>query len=188
MLGEQAVGGEGVVDPVAQGVAELVLGHAPVQGQGGDEHHVVDPGVGRHVEHGLDDHLADVGRLHRGQRERDVVEADRQLHAGVEQRRQRIAVAHRMEQGVADGAVGVVERLHGLGGVDHAAALGKGLEREPLAVPEQCGRRGLVHFEDETGSAAHRVCPFVMSKAILTAPRRPAAPAWATASSNRVRG
>ena len=60
MLGQQAVGGEGVVDPVAQRVTQLVLGHAPVQGQRGNEHHVVDPGVGRHVEHGLDDHLADV--------------------------------------------------------------------------------------------------------------------------------
>ena len=188
VLGEQAVGGEGVVDPVAQGVAQLVLGHAPVQGQGGDEHHVVDPGVGRHVEHGLDDHLADVRCLHRGERERDVVEADRQLHARVEQRRQRVAIADRVEQGVANGAVGIVERLHRLGGVDHPTALGEGLEREALAVPEQGRRRGLVHLEDETGSAAHRVCPFVMSKAIFTAPRRPAAPAWATASSKRASG
>src|SRR5580693_3804629 len=93
-----------------------------------------------------------------------------------------------MEQGVADGPIGVIQGLHRLGGVNDAAALGKGLEREALAVPEQGRRRGLVHFEDETGTAAHRVCPFVMSKAILTAPRRPAAPAWATASSKRVSG
>ena len=92
---------------------------------------------------------------------------------GVEQRRQRVAVAQRVEQGVADGAVGVVERLHRLGRVDHPAALGQGLEGEALAVPEQGRRRGLVHLEDETGTAAHRVCPFVMSKAILTAPAAP---------------
>ena len=188
MLGQQPVRGEGVIDPVAQGVTELVLGHAPVQGQSGDEHDVVDPGVGRHVEHGLDDHLADVGCLHRGERQRDVVEADRQLHAGVEQLGQRVAVAERMEQGVADGAVGIVERLHRLGRVDHPAALGQGLGGEALAVPEQGRRRGLVHLEHETGTAAHRVCPFVMSNAIFTDPRRPAAPAWATASSKRVSG
>ena len=44
VLGQEAVGGEGLVDPVAQGVAQLGLGHPAVQGQGGDEHHVVDAG------------------------------------------------------------------------------------------------------------------------------------------------
>ena len=39
---QQAVRGEGVVDPVADGVAQLGLGHAPVQGEGGDEVDVVD--------------------------------------------------------------------------------------------------------------------------------------------------
>src|SRR5580700_2577125 len=93
-----------------------------------------------------------------------------------------------MEQGDADGAVGVLDRLDRLGRVDHPAPLGQRLEREALAVPEQRGGRGLVHLEDESGSAAHRVCPFLRSNAILTAPRRPAAPAWATASSTRVSG
>ncbi len=84
VLGEESVRGEGVVNPIPEGVAELGLGHAPVQGEGGDEHDVVDPGIGGQVEHRLYDHLADVGRLHGRQGERDVVEADRQLHAGVE--------------------------------------------------------------------------------------------------------
>ena len=44
VLGEQPVGGEGVVDPVAEGVAQLRLGHPPVQGEGGDELDVVDAG------------------------------------------------------------------------------------------------------------------------------------------------
>ena len=159
-----------------------------MQRKGGDEHDVVDAGVGRHVEHGLDDHLADVGRFHRRERERNVVEADRQLHSRVEQCRQRVAITEGVQQGVANGAVGVVERLHRLGCVNHPTALGEGLEREPLAVPEQGRRRGFVHLEHETGTAAHRVCPFLMSKAILTAPRLPAAPACATASSKRARG
>jgi hypothetical protein len=72
---EQAVGSERVVDAVADGVAQLVLGHAPVQREGGDEVHVVDAGRGGQVEHRLDDPLADVGPLHLRQRQRDVVEA-----------------------------------------------------------------------------------------------------------------
>ena len=78
---EQAVGGEGVVDPVADGVAQLGLGHAAVQGEGGDDVDVVDAGLGRQVEHRLDDALAHVGAAHGRQRQRDVVEGDRQLHA-----------------------------------------------------------------------------------------------------------
>ncbi len=188
VLGQQAVGGEGVVDPVAQGVAQLLLGHAAVQGQRGDQHDVVDAGLRRHVEHGLDHHLADVGRLHGRKRQRDVVEADGELHARPQQRRQRVAVTLRVEQRVADGAVGVLDRLHRLGGVNDAAALGQRLEGEALAAPEQGRWRRLVHLEDEAGSAAHRMGPFRTSNAILTAPRRPAAPAWATASSKRASG
>ena len=188
VLGEQAVRGEGVVDPVAQGVAQLRLGHAAVQGQGGHQHDVVDPRLGRHVQHRLDDHLAHVGRLHLRQRKGDVVEADRQLHAGRKQRRQRVAVTHRVQQRVADGLVRILDRLDRLGRVDHPAPLGQGLEGEALAVPEQ-GRWGrLVHLEHEAGSAAHRACPFRTSNAIFTEPRRPAAPAWTTASSKRVSG
>ena len=54
VLGEQSVGGEGVVDAVADGVAQLGLGHPAVEGQGHDEGHVVHPGVGGHVQHLLD--------------------------------------------------------------------------------------------------------------------------------------
>ena len=78
---EEAVGGEGVIDPVADGVAQLGLGHAPVQGQGGDEVDVVDARGRGHVQDGLDDALADVGPPHRGQGQGDVVEGDGQLHA-----------------------------------------------------------------------------------------------------------
>ena len=64
MVVEQAARGEGVVDAVADGVAQLGLGHPAVQGEGGDEVDVVDAGVGGQVEHGLDDPLADVGPAH----------------------------------------------------------------------------------------------------------------------------
>ena len=188
VLGQQAVRGEGVVDPVAQRVAQLLLGHATVQRQRGDELDVVHSRLRRHVEHRLDHHLADVGRLHGRQRQRDVVEADGQLHARAEQCRQRVTVALGVEQGVADGPVGILDRLHGLGGVDDATALGQRLEAEALAAPEQGRWRRLVDLEDEAWTAAHRIGPFRTSNAIFTAPRRPAAPAWATASSKRARG
>ena len=53
---------------------------------------VVDAGLGGEVEHGLDDPLADVGPAHLRQRQADVVEGDRQLHAREQQRRQRVLV------------------------------------------------------------------------------------------------
>ncbi len=110
VLEQQAVRGEGVVDPVADGVAQLGFGHAPVQGQGADQHHVVHPGGGRQVQHRFDDPLAVVGSLHRRQRQRDVVEGDGEPHAREQQLRQRRAVAERVEQGVPDGVVGILER------------------------------------------------------------------------------
>ena len=141
VLGQKAVGCERVIDAVAQGVAQLLFGHAAVQGQGGDQHHVVHAGLGGHVQDGLDHHLADVGCLHRGQGQGHVVEADRQLHAGPQQGGKRVAVALGMQQRVTDGPVGLLDRLHGFGRVHDPAPLGQGLEGEALAVPKQGGRR-----------------------------------------------
>ena len=96
-------------------MAQLGLGHPPVQGEGADQLHVVDAGLGRQIEHGLDDTLADVGATHLRQRQGDVVEGDRQSHVWEQQRRQWILV-DRVEQGVADGAIDVVDRGQRLGG------------------------------------------------------------------------
>jgi hypothetical protein len=92
VLVEQAPGSECVVDPVADRMAELGLGHATVQGQGGDDVHVVDAGGGCGVEDRFDDALADVGSAHLGQRQAHVVEGDGELHAGEHLRRQRVVV------------------------------------------------------------------------------------------------
>ena len=72
---------------------------------------VVDAGRGGQVEHGLDDPLADVGPLHRRQRQRDVVEGDRELHARPQQRRQRVAVDRGSSSAWRMAASGSVERL-----------------------------------------------------------------------------
>ena len=100
-LGELAVRLEGVVDAVADGVAQLGLGHAAMQGEGGDEVDVVDAGLGGEVEDGLDDALADVGPAHLRQRQADVVEGDRQPHPGEQQGAQRLGI-DRVVEGVAD--------------------------------------------------------------------------------------
>ena len=46
---EKALGGERLVDTVPDRVAEFTLGHPTVDGQGGDQVHVIDTGVGRQV-------------------------------------------------------------------------------------------------------------------------------------------
>jgi hypothetical protein len=150
VLGEQATGLEGVVDPVAEGVAQLGLGHPAVQGEGGDQDDVVDAGGGGEIEDGLDHPLTDVGTAHLRQRQADVVEGDGELHPRLEQRRQRVVV-ERVQQGVADRPVDVVDRVERLGRVDHPAAVGGELfEAEPLAPPEQGGRGRAVDLEDES--------------------------------------
>ena len=90
VLVEHAARVEGVVDPIAEHVAQLVLVHPAMETEGGDDVDVVDAGRGGEVEHGFDDPLAVVGAAHLRQREAGVVERDRQLHAGPQQRRQRI--------------------------------------------------------------------------------------------------
>ncbi len=110
VLGEQAVRREGVEDPLPERVSQLVVGHAAVEGERRDEHDVVDSRLGRQVEYGLDDALADIRRLHRGQRERDVVESDRQFHARAEQCPERGAVTEWVLERVADGGVGILQR------------------------------------------------------------------------------
>ena len=120
VLVEHAARVEGVVDAVAEHVAQLVLVHPAVQAEGGDDVDVVDARRGGEVEHGLDDPLAVVGAAHLRQRQAGVVEHDRQLHAGEQQRRQRVHV-DRVEQRVADRAVEVVDAGQRLGRVDHPA-------------------------------------------------------------------
>src|SRR4051812_39978248 len=156
-----------------------------MEGESGDQLHVVDAGGRGHVEHGLDHTLAVVRPMHRRQRQGDVVEGDRELHARLEERRQGLAV-ERLEQGVADGLVGVGKRVEGLGRIDDAAADRQALEMEALAVPEQGRRRRSVDVENEAWPR-HYDNPRSprRSKATFTAPRRPASAACSMASRQR---
>ena len=118
---EPARRGEGVVHPVADGVAQFGSGHAAVQRQRGDDVYVIGARSGGHVQDGLDHLLADVGSLHRGQREGDVVEGDGEPHARSQQGGERFAVDG-MFEGVADGADGIGQPVHGAGRIDDPGA------------------------------------------------------------------
>ena len=187
MVVEAAVRREGVVDAVADGVAQLVLGHAAVQGERGDEVDVVDAGRGGQVEHGLDDALAHVGPAHRRQRQGDVVERDGELHA-----RRGAARA-----GVASRRAG----CRGRGGSRRRGPRGRRAARRgrargcarPAASRAGSPRRGGRGSAGSSGRPRGRTRDGASdavslsfrrrSKAILTAPRAPAAAAWAMASS-----
>src|SRR5439155_6213466 len=162
--------------------------HPPMERKGGDELHVVDAGRGGHVEDGLDHPLAIVRPAHRRQRQRDVVEGDRELHAGPQKRGQRFAVEG-LEQRPADGLVGVGKGIESLGRVDDAAPHRQALEAEALAVPEQRGWCRSVDVEDESGPR-HYDNPRSprRSKATFTAPRAPALAACSMASRHRSNG
>ena len=142
VLGEEPVGGEGVVDAVAHGVAQLGLGHPPVEGEGHDELDVVHAGLGGHVEDLLDDHLADVRPFHGRQGQRDVVEGDGELHARTEEGGQRLAVAHRVGECVTDGGRGVRQRLDGL---RHPGAVAGGQSHAQISREGVC----FVHYRQQ---------------------------------------
>ncbi len=141
---------ERVVHPVADGVAQLGLGHPAVECEGGDDVDVVDTGVGGEVEDRFDHPLANVGAAHLRERQADVVERDRELHARVEPGTQRVTV-DRVVESVTDRAVDVVDRRQRFRGVDHPAAVWRQLlEAESLTPPEQRGRGRAVDVEHES--------------------------------------
>ncbi len=100
------------------------------------------------------------GRSMGGQGQRDVVEGDGQPHPRAQQGGKRVSITLWVEQRVADGSRRVGKGVERLGGVDHPAAFGKTLEREPLPVPEQRRWGGAIDIEHEAGPGAHRVGPF----------------------------
>ena len=158
-----------------------------------DELDVVDAGPGGELEDVLHHPAPDVRRLHRRQRQRDVVEGDGEAHTPAQQAPQRLP-AGRMLQGMVDGGIDVLDPRQGLRGVDDPAAEGQAFEAEPLAVMEQQRRRPLVDLQDKTRSC-HKISFYESnyessrgSKTTLMLPRRPADMAWSTASRKRDSG
>jgi hypothetical protein len=69
----------------ADGVLDLVRGHPAVERVRHGELDVLDALPGRELDHLLEHQLADVGAPHRRKRDRDVVDRDREPHAGLEE-------------------------------------------------------------------------------------------------------
>ena len=80
---------ERAVHPLPHRALQLRRRHTPVQRKRGDDLDVVHACARGGLEHVLHDAPADVRRLHLRQRQRDVVERDRQFHPGLQQRRPR---------------------------------------------------------------------------------------------------
>ena len=78
---------------------QLGRGHAAVHGQRRDQVDVVHARAVGALEHLLDHLLAHVRRAHRRQRQRDVVERDRQAHARAQQRVERVHPERVVERG-----------------------------------------------------------------------------------------
>jgi hypothetical protein len=114
-----------------------------------DQLDVVDTGVGGHRQHGLDDALPDVRLLHRRQRQRDVVERDRQPHARPQQFRQRLGL-DRVQQRVLDRLLDVPHRRQRLRRVHHPGTEREPLQQEALTVVHEQRRRPVVHLKHKT--------------------------------------
>ena len=106
-------------DAVADDVPQLVVGHAAVQAERGDDVQVIDARLRGHVDDLFHHQLPDIGRGHRRQRQRQVVERDRQLHAAPQQRLQRI-VLERLAQRSFDRALRMGDGLERVRRVDDA--------------------------------------------------------------------
>src|SRR6185503_19394384 len=107
----------------------LPLRHLPVQGVGDDDVNVVDAVAGEHVANNLENWLANVGSRHRWQGKTDVVDSDRDTHAGFELRKQRVA------------AVRVIERV-----TNRGLAVRQSLDRW-IRIKNTCADRQV--FKDE---------------------------------------
>ena len=113
--------------------------------------HVIDAAASRHLQDLLDDPAPDVRGLHGRQGDRDVVDGDRQPHAGLHQLGEGLGV-RRVEEGVADGAGEVLDSGQRIRRVDHAGPERELLEPEPLAFVHEDRRRPLVYLQHESRS------------------------------------
>ena len=189
----EPVGIELVEDARADRALELGRRHPAVQRERGDQVDVVDAGAVGALEHVLDHAAADVGQLHRRQRQADVVEGDRQLHARAQQRVQRVHAERRVERG-GDRGVDVDQALQRRRRVDDPAADRQPLEPERLAGVKQRRRRVLVDLDDARLALGGRLAALgaldhagrgdahaATSKTVLTRPARAALGACSSA-------
>ena len=162
VLGIQVVQLVGVVlveDLGADHPFDLGLGHRAVQGQGDRHLDILDAMLLEHVEEDLEDRLADVRAPHRRQRDADVVDGDRDLHARLEPGVQRRGIALGIVERVADRRPAVRDAFHRRFWIDRPRAGRKGLEHEVFPVVEHAGEGVLLedaHVRRCRRRSAHR--------------------------------
>ena len=138
---------------LADDAANLGFGHPAMQRGSDHEMHVVDAVVGQRLQHLVEHALANVGPAHLRQRQADVVDRDRHAHVGTELREQRVLVFG-MEQGVANGLVGVGDGVHRRRRIDDARADRQLLEQKFLAVGNDAALGASIHLDDEIAARA----------------------------------
>ena len=143
----EAFGPELFEDARADHALDLPLGHASVERDGDDEVNVVNAVGVQEVEKDFERGLTDVGRAHRRQGHRDVVNRNRHLHARLKLRVERVAVV-RVVQGVAYGGLAVRQAFDGRVRVDDARADGQVFEYELHARRDDARRAVAVNVDD----------------------------------------
>ena len=159
---EEILRPEGAEDALAHHAADLVGGHAPVQGGRHDDLDVLDALAGGELDHLLEDALADVGQRHRRQWDRDVVDGDRQLHPGLQELGERLGVPHGVQQGMTDRGLHVPDPGESVGRIHHAGSEGELLHAEALPFVDEQRRGPLVHLEHESGSGHRSSSPVLV--------------------------
>ena len=127
-----AIGIELVVNLRAHHALHFPWRHFPVQGIGDDDVYVVNAITGQHIEHNLEDGLANVGRGHGRQGQADVINSDGYLHTRLELGEQGIA-SKRVIQRVSDRCLAIGQAFERRIRVQHARADGQVLENKVFA-------------------------------------------------------
>ena len=148
----QAIGPEGAVDALADHPADLLGRHPAVQRRRHDDLEVLHPGAGGQLDHVLEHALTHVRGHHRRQRDREVVDRDRELHPREQQLGQRLLIAGRLEQRATDLPVEVAQARQRIRRIHDARAEREPLHPVPLALVDDQGRRPLVHLQHEPWS------------------------------------
>ena len=138
---------------LANDAADLRFGHAAMQRGRDHQVHIVNAIIGKRLQHLVEKALADVGPAHLRQREAEVVDRDRDAHIGTQLREQRVLVLG-MQERVANGLVGVGQRVERRRRIDHAGADRQFLEKKFLAIRDDAALRAPIELDDQLAARA----------------------------------
>ena len=155
---EQPVGSKRFIHPISDGVTKFGLGHSSVQGQCGNDVNIIHAGFGRHIEHRLDDSLANIRPTHWRQRQGDVVEGNGEFHAWRQQCWQGIVVDRIIQRVIL---MGRLSPLDGIGAKQlHLDRLLKRVQQHPCEVILA------TNFTVEGDATAHYLATLLQSQGV----------------------